>query len=109
MPILTLQQRAHADQVFGVIIDDQKDRAAFTWLGLRAFHAASLIKPLPAKTIDVLSLHSSRGSHKAEAVMAPSFDHCSVEPTNGHAYSPRKPGRMAFRQDVDANQPPDGH
>ncbi len=43
VPILTLQQRAHADQIFGVIIDDQKDRAAFTWLGLRAFHAASLI------------------------------------------------------------------
>ncbi|WP_237403033.1 hypothetical protein [Pseudomonas sp. MWU318] len=43
MPILTLQQRAHADQVFRVIINDQKDRAAFTWLGLRAFHAASLV------------------------------------------------------------------
>ncbi|MNG05256.1 hypothetical protein D3C84_884370 [compost metagenome] len=43
LPILTLQQGSHAEQVFRVIINNQKDRAVFAERWLRAFHAASLI------------------------------------------------------------------
>jgi len=60
------------------------------------------------KTVQSPSLHSSPGTEKAVAVIEPSFNQTGHQPTNGHGCKPRIPGKVAFRQDVDANHPPDG-
>ena len=43
LPVLALQQSTHAEEVFRIVIDDQKSGVAFGCLWLHAFHAASLV------------------------------------------------------------------